>query len=186
MEITMPLEESIECGKQPRTGLSKYRPIAISGSLFLLTGISDILFGAALAEGSALQWFWVSTLIGSFSAFIASLQADCFRLLSYVVDQAGVHLQYEIASGPLETSELVHRTRSWSGITSADYTTQTDEDGSETHDGVVLTVSTPLESGRTKIELKSDCPEQVMRLVHSHISATRRVSRTSGSALAIA
>lgn len=186
METTIPPEKTIEWGKQPRTGLSKYRPIAISGFLFLVTGVSDILFAAALAEGSALQWIWGLALIASLSVFIASLKADCFRLLRYVVDQTGVHLQYEIATGPLETSRLVHRLRSWSGIKSAEFSTQVDEDGSETHEGIVLTLSTPLESGRTKIALESDCPEQLMLLVHSHIDCTRHFQRDAALALAIA
>jgi hypothetical protein len=121
-----------------------------------------------------------------FAAFIASLRSDRFKLLHYVADRTGIDLQYQIATGPLETSKLVHRTQNWSAIKSATYSTCTEEDGSETPVGVVLTLKRPIESGRTMIELESDRPEEMMSLVHSQLSGGRAPEKKSDFVFAIA
>jgi len=127
----------------------------------------------ALAEESPMQWFWGLALMMCLAALIASLRSDCFKLLHYVADRTGIHLQFRIATGPLEASKLLHRTQVWSAIKTATYSSTTDEDGSVTPVGVVLTLKRPIESGRTMIELKSDRPEQLMSLIHSQLNSVR-------------
>ena len=186
MTTTMTPGETIEWGKPSTKCRNKYRLIAMSGTLFIAAFSCDILLGTALAEESTMQWFWGLALMMCLVAFIASLRSDRFKLLHYVADRTGIHLQHQIATEPLETSKLVHRTQDWAAIKTATYSTRTEEATSETPVGVVLTLKRPIESVRTKIELESDRPERMMSLVHSQLSVTRNPERSPDFVLAIA
>lgn len=182
----MQSNESIEWGnRQTRSG-SPYRPLLISGVLFLVTFASDILLAVSAAQESPTLWFWLGAMSLCFALFFASLKFDYFKVLHYVVDHTGVALQYEVVTGPLEASRLVQGKQGWSGIRSAAYSTQAADEEAEVRNGVVLTLKQPLESGRTSIALYSDRPEQVMALVDAHLSQVQTPPRTIGSTLAIA
>jgi len=186
MTTTMTPEDTIDWGKPSTKCGNKYRPIAMSGTLFVVALACDILLATALAEESSTQWLWGLALMMCLAAFIASLRSHRFKLLHYVADRTGIDLQYQIATGPLETSKLVRRTQNWLAIKTATYSTRTEEDGSETPVAVVLTLKRPIESGRTMIELECEHPEQMMSLVHSQLSVARNPERSSDFVLAIA
>jgi hypothetical protein len=186
MTTTMTPIETIAWCKPSTKCRNKYRPIAVSGTLFVAAFASDILLATALADESPMQWFWGLALMLCFAAFIASLRSDRFKLLHYVADRTSIHIQYQIATGPLETSKLVHLKQEWSAIKTATYSTLTEEDASETPVGVVLTLKRPIESGRAMIELKSDRPEEMMFLVYSQLSVARTPERNPDFVLAIA
>jgi hypothetical protein len=178
--------KTIEWGKPRATCKNKYRPIAIAATIFFLATASDILFATALAEESLTQWIWGPVLLACLAALVASLQSDSFKLLHYVADRSRVQLQYQIGSGPLETAKLVSRMQDWSTIKSAMYSSATKEDGSEATVGVVLTLKRPIECGRTRIELQSEHPDQLMALVHAQHCDARDHQRSPDFSLAIA
>jgi hypothetical protein len=186
MTTTMTPKETIEWGKPSTKCRNKYQPIAMSGTLFVAVFTSDVLLATAVAEESPMQWLWGLALVMCLAVFIASLRSDSFTLLHYVADRTGIDLQYQIATGPLETSKLVHRKQDWSSIKTATYSTLTEEDASETPVGVVLTLKRPIEGGRTMIELKSDRPEEMMSLVPSQLSVARTPEKNPDFVLAIA
>jgi hypothetical protein len=186
MFATKTLDRTIIWGKPSSTRNNRYRLIAFSGAIFFVTFASDIFFVTALAEDSPMLWIWGLAMMSCFAALIASLKYDGFKLSHYVVDKAGVHLQYEIADGPLATIKPFHRTQDWHEIKSAHYSTYTDEDGPETNVGVMLTLTRPIESGRTEIELKSEQPEELMSLIHPQIAIARSPERQLKSILVIA
>jgi hypothetical protein len=161
-------QKVIEWGKQTTVGWRKYRPLAISASLFLLAFICDVMAAAAIAQDSGMQWMWGMALMVFIVIFFVTLRSDWFKPLHYVVDHAGIHIQYEIAAGPLEAARLIRKTQVWSCISSADYSNVTDEDGTETPIGVLLTLHKPLESGRTQVALESDDAVRLMSLVQLH------------------
>jgi hypothetical protein len=182
----MKVNESIEWGMRSKKSGFKYRPIAISCMFFLITLVCDILLVASLAEESFAVWLWALAVAACFAMFIASLKSDYFKVLHYVVDHAGVHLQYEVTKGPLETSKLVQRMQSWSAVKSANYSTHSVDDDAEVRRGVMLTLNGPLEGGRTNVELRSDRPEQLMAYVGSQLNPSQVLKRNPDAALAIA
>ena len=174
MISNMAPELTFTWGKPSTICRNKYWPITKSVTLFLIALVIDVLLAAALAEESPTQWMWGLALILGFVTFIASLRSDCFKLLHYVADRSGIHLQYQVAAGPLEKFQLVHRTKNWSAVRHAAYLSSTNEDETNTNIGVVLTLMDPIERGRTTVELLSDCPEQMMSLVNSQIGNSRK------------
>jgi hypothetical protein len=139
-----------------------------------------------MAEESSTLWIWGCVEVVCFSFFIASLKSDYFKVLHYIVDHAGVRIQYEIAPGPLETSKIVQRRQPWSTVKSAGYLPHSERAGLEIRGGVLLTLNSPIESGRCNIELISDRPEQLMALVDLHLSHSHAPKRSAASILAIA
>lgn len=176
----------IEWGKPSRAVANKHWPLVLSGTLCLAALVTDILTAVALAQESASVWVWGLGLSGALAAFITSLNADHFKMVHYVADASGIHLQYEVSTGPLEASQLVRRTQVWSGIRSATLSTHTDEDESETPDGVVLVLSKPLESGRTTIKLPSDQPEQLLSPAQAPRSNAPLTQKNARGTMAIA
>ena len=178
-------ENSIKYGSQSEAGRKKYGPLAISGAIFFLTLGCDLLWASALAYESNMHWFWVLSMLVCFSLFVASLKLDHFKILHYVVDHEGIHLQYQIATGPLETAKVVHRKKAWTDIKSADYSTRRDEDGSETREAVIFSLFRPIESGRTEIELQSERPERIMSMFHQHLEQVQVATKNTRQILAI-
>lgn len=176
----------IEWGTPSRTVANKHWPLVLSGTLCLAALATDILTAVALAQESASLWLWASGLVGTVVGFIASLNADHFKVRHYVADASGIHLQYEIATGPLEAPQLVHKTQVWSGLRSATLSMRADGEESETPDGVVLVLGNPLESGRTRVPLPSDCPEQLLAMAQAPNSTVARAQKTARGAMAIA
>ena len=179
-------EGALEWGTRLNNVKSKYWPLAVSGVLFAMAFVSDICWAAALADEDATQWIWGLVSMACLGFFISSLTKDHFKVLHYLADHAGVHLQYSIATGPLEKIKIAQRTLAWSGIRSADYSVIEDEDGSETKTGVELTLSIPLRSGKNTVSLPADQPSHLMSLVTMHLDRVRHAPQKSGSTLAIA
>ena len=182
----MKVNESIEWGIRSHACGFKYRSLVISGIFFLTTLACDILLATSLAEESLAVWLWAIAVTVCFATFITSLKSDYFKVLHYVVDHAGVHLQYEVTKGPLETSKLVQRMQSWSAVKSANYSTHSVEDDADVRRGVLLTLRKPLEGGRTNVELLSDRPEQLMAYVGSQLNPSRVTQKNSDATMAIA
>jgi hypothetical protein len=179
-------EGALEWGNRLNDAKSKYWPLAVSGVLFSMAFVSDICWAAALADEDATQWIWGLGSMASLGFFISSLTKDHFKVLHYLADHAGIHLQYSIAAGPLEKIKVTQRTLAWSGIRSADYSVIDEEDGSETRTGVELTLNTPLGSGRNTVSLQADHPSHLMSLVTMHLDRVRHAPQKKGSTIAIA
>lgn len=178
-------EKNIKRGNEAKAGRKRYWPLVISGTLFSLAFACDLMWATALAEKSNMHWLWGLALLTFLGVFYASLKLDHFKILHYLVDHAGIHLQYQIATGPLEKSTVIHRTKAWTDIKSAAFSSRNDEDGSETHDAVVFLLERPIESGRFEIELKSERPEQIMALFHRHIEQVQVSLKSERKTLAI-
>lgn len=179
-------EGALEWGHRLNNAKSKYWPLAVSGVLFAMAFVSDICWAAALADEDTTQWIWGLGSMTCLGFFISSLKKDHFKVLHYLADHAGIHLQYSIAPGPLEKIKIAQRTLAWSGIRNADYAVTQDEDGSETRTGVKLTLDIPLGSGRNTVSLQANDPSHLMSLVTMHRDRVRHAPQKSGSTMAIA
>jgi len=91
----------------------------------------------------------------------------------------------QFVTGPLEASKVVHKTQAWTNVKSAVCATRVEEDGSETPEAIVLSLVKPIESGRSKIELKSEHPEKILSMFHRYRETVQVSSRSGHQVLAI-